>query len=69
MDESKNLIASILKEIDRTEKVLELYKGIGPAGIFGAFMIEERVEAAKSAIASGDVISMLIIYKELKAIE
>jgi len=56
------------KEQERVRGVLEIYKSIGPAGTFGAMMIEQTLSRAERAAMSGDVIAMLRSYEELKAI-
>ena len=41
-------------------RVQGYYKEIGPAGMFGAAMIEQDLRAAEAALASGDVVAMLM---------
>lgn len=57
------------KEQARVREVLGYYKEIGPAGAFGAAMIEDVLRRADRAAVSGDVIEMLRVFKELKEIE
>lgn len=61
-----SLATELPEEIDRNRKLLELYKGIGPAGAFGAAFIDQDIKAGVNALASGDVIQMLQAYKKLK---
>jgi hypothetical protein len=50
----------------RVRKLLGQYKEIGPAGAFGAMMIEQVLQRADAAAISGDVIQILRSYEELK---
>ncbi len=53
-------------EQKRVRELLGQYKAIGPAGTFGAIMIEQALQRADQAAVSGDVIAMLRSYEELK---
>lgn len=57
------------KEQARVREVLGIYKSIGPAGAFGATMIEASLRAADQAVMSGDPVAMLRAYQDLKSIE
>jgi hypothetical protein len=57
------------KELARVREVLGYYKEIGPAGAFGAAMIEAALQRADQAAISGDVVAMIRSYQELKGIE
>ena len=57
------------KEQARVREVLGQYKSIGPAGLFGASVIEKVLKRADQAAMSGDVVEMLQVFEELKAIE
>ena len=57
------------KEQARVREVLGIYKSIGPAGAFGAMMIEQSLQAADRAVMSGDIVAMMAAYKDLKEIE
>lgn len=61
-----NLMTALLNEIERNAKLAEIYKSIGPSGIFGARMIDLDVKAAREAIADMDVVAMMRCYKALK---
>lgn len=56
------------KEQARVRVVLGHYKEIGPAGVFGATMIEQTLQATDKAIISGDLVKMIKAYKDLKEI-
>ena len=53
----------------RVRKVLTHYREIGPAGRFGAAMIEQSLRKAEQAAATGDVVAMLAAYEDLKTIK
>ena len=54
------------KEQERVCKLLRDYKSIGPAGSFGAMMLEQVLQRAEKAAISGDIVSILKSYEELK---
>ena len=53
----------------RVRKVLGHYKEIGPAGAFGAAMIESSLHAADKAIMNGDLAAMISAFENLKSIK
>lgn len=57
------------KEQARVRTILGYYRKIGPAGTFGALMIEDVLRRADIAAMSGDVIAMLAVYQELREIQ
>ena len=57
------------REQARVREVLGYYKEIGPAGSFGAMMIEDVLRRADKAAIEGDVIAMIRIYQEMKGVE
>jgi hypothetical protein len=57
------------KEQARVRKVLGYYKEIGPAGMFGAMMIEQTLRKADEAALSGDIVQMLAALQEMKEIK
>lgn len=65
----KTLGESLPEEQARVREVLGCYKEIGPAGAFGAVMIEAALHRADKAAMSGDIVAMLLAYNELKEIE
>jgi hypothetical protein len=62
------LADAIPAEQARVRKVLGYYQEIGPAGRFGAMMIESSLQAADRAVMSGDVVAMIAAYKDLKGV-
>jgi len=66
---AESLAEALPKEQARVREVLGHYKEIGPAGAFGAAMIEQDLSAADRAVASGDVVAMLRAYQTLKEIQ
>jgi hypothetical protein len=53
-------------ELARNRALLDSYKAIGPAGTFGAAMIQAVIVEAEAALTSGDVVAMLRVYPKLK---
>lgn len=56
------------KEQARVREILGHYKEIGPAGMFGAAMIEATLQRADQAATSGDVVAMIRAFKEMQEI-
>lgn len=56
-------------ELARARELLGVYRDIGPAGSFGAVVIEGAIRTAEQALASGDVVAMLRSYEELKGLK
>lgn len=50
----------------RVRELLAFYNSIGPAGRFGATMIENVLRAADVAAMSGDVVQILLAFQALK---
>ncbi|HEY5085881.1 MAG TPA: hypothetical protein VII66_00855 [Gemmatimonadaceae bacterium] len=50
-------------------ELLASYREIGPAGAFGAMMIEQVLRHADEAAASGDVAEMIRCYQAMKECE
>jgi hypothetical protein len=65
----KTLGDALPKEMARVREVLGYYKEIGPAGMFGATMIEQSLRTADEAVMSGDVVAMMRAYEDLKSIK
>lgn len=57
------------KEQARVREVLGYYKEIGPAGMFGAAMIEDVLRRADKASLEGDLPAMITVYQEMKEID
>ena len=53
----------------RVRELLGEYKKIGPAGIFGAMVIEGVLHRADLAAISADPVAILRSYEELKGCE
>ena len=66
--ENKSLGEAFPKEQARVREILGLYKEIGPAGAFGAAMIEAELNRADEALVSGDVVAMIRSYEALRQI-
>lgn len=65
---SESLSKALPKEQARVRKILGHYKEIGPAGAFGAAMIEQSLQKADQAVMNGDVLEMIVAYKDLQEI-
>lgn len=52
----------------RVREVLGHYREIGPAGMPGAFLIEQSLRRADQAIISDDVVAMLRAHADLVSI-
>ena len=66
---SESLAEALPREQARVREVLGYYKAAGPAGMFGAAMIEVDLREADAAIMSGDLARMIRAYSKLKEIE
>lgn len=53
------------KEMARVREMLPIYDAI-PTGVFAATMMRAELDRAARALASGDVVAMLEVYKSLK---
>ncbi len=53
----------------RCRELLLEYRKIGDAGAFGAAAIEAALGRAERAAAGGDLVEMIMSYKELSEIE
>ena len=62
----KSIGTELPKEQARCRELLGHYKEIGPAGTFGAMMIEQALQRADQATVNGDVVAMICCYNELK---
>lgn len=65
----KTLGEAFPEEQARVRKVLGHYKEIGPAGAFGAAMIEDVLRRADKAAIEQDLPAMSAVFKEMQAIE
>lgn len=61
------LAEELPSEMERVRQVLKRYKALGPAGRFGAIMINHSLREAEKAIANGDVVAMMRAYRDLQA--
>ena len=65
---AETLAEALPREMARVREVLGHYREIGPAGMFGAAMIEQDLRAADRGVMSGDVVAMLRSLKALQGI-
>ncbi len=62
----KGLAEAYPEEQERCRMLLTLYHDIGPAGAFGAAMIEGVLQEADRAAAEQDVVAMVRAYQRMK---
>lgn len=67
--ESKSLGELYPLEQARCRELLAEYKKIGPAGFFGATMIEQILRNADAMVIQGNTVGMLIAYEQMKGCE
>ena len=48
------------------DKLIPVYEGIGPAGMFAVMMMKQDLARASTAIAIQDTVAMLRVYQALK---
>jgi len=53
----------------RVREILGFYKEIGPAGAFGAAMIEDVLRRTDTAAMEQDLPAMIRLYREMQEIE
>jgi hypothetical protein len=63
-----DLLSSLLSEIERCAQLKARYDEI-PSGAFGSLMIQQAIDNAKAAIASGDIVEMIRCLKTCEACE
>lgn len=62
-----NLVEGIQQKCNYIrDTIIPEYDAIGPSGRFGKIMLQADIKKGEQAIASGDVIKMLEVYKELE---
>lgn len=66
MTESKTLGELFPIEQARVRSLQQEYQKIGPAGAIGHALLEQVLRRAEAAAISGDVVSMLKSYEEMK---
>lgn len=58
----------LLSEIERCSNLKAMYDQI-PSGAFGAMMIQQAIDKAKAAVASGDIAEMITSFKQCQGCE
>jgi hypothetical protein len=64
-----NIIEGIQEQQKSCMKLIKIYESLGPVGTFGKLAIQQEIDAADRAIAAGDVIEMMAVYKRLESCE
>lgn len=57
------------KEQARCREALEIYKSLGPLGMFGAANIEMTLQKADKAVISGDLVAMIEAFQEMQEVK
>ena len=67
----ESLAEALLKEQARVRELIVMYRdpALNGAGNLAAAMMEQSLAAADRAIVSGDVVSMIRCYEDLKGYE
>ena len=63
--ETQSLGEALPAEMERCRTILGHAREIGPAGAFLVLMLEGSLRRADEAVMSGDVVAMLVAYKDL----
>jgi len=69
MTEPKTLGSDLPKEIERVQRLFEIYQRMGKSSVFAASMLKLRLKDALSAMTSGDAVAMLRAYNDLRGCE
>jgi hypothetical protein len=64
--EPVSLAEALPLEIKRVQELIELYRSIGPAGVFAIGFMRYSLGRAIEAMASGDLVGMIRAYDDLK---
>ncbi len=68
MPETKNLMQSLLDEMNRVREVIKAYEDT-PNGEFAATQMRNDIKRAEKAAGIGDVNEMIEMYQRLKTYE
>lgn len=60
-----NILHDLKEEIKRVEEIVGIYEET-PGGNIAASLMRKDIELAKKSIMDNDVITMILLYKELK---
>lgn len=69
MTEPTSLGEEFPKQQARCREILGIYREIGPAGAFGAAVIEDVLRRADRAAIEGDLPAMIQLFQEMQAVE
>lgn len=64
-----SLATAFPKQQARCRELLAAYHEIGPAGMFGAAVIEDVLQRADVAASEGDVVAMLRSFQEMEELQ
>jgi hypothetical protein len=65
----ESLGEALPEEQARCRELLVNYREIGPAGAFGAALIEAALREADQAVIEGDLVAMIRVYQHLTKFE
>lgn len=66
----ENLMTGLLSQMNRVRETITEYERLpGGVGMIGASLMRQDIARAERAIASGDVIEMLVCYSKLESVE
>lgn len=66
MKKTENLAEGFSRELNRNIELLGEYRDIGPAGQIGSIILADRIRRATTISTQGDIIEMMVMYKELQ---
>jgi len=65
--QSKNLVQGLTEQIARVTEIRTVYLGLpNNTGAFAAALMEQAIDNAIAAQASGDIMMMIVCFNELK---
>jgi hypothetical protein len=70
MADSKNLVEALTDEILRVTEIKNEYDSLpGNAGVLAGMLMQEAINTARKAQASGDILQMIPALKDLQEFE
>lgn len=65
-----NLMDGLFEQMNRVRELIQEYKKLpGNAGMIGAMLMQQDINAAENSIKENDVVKMLVTYEKLKTCE
>lgn len=66
---TENVINSLVDEIERCGRVLDVYKSIGKPGAIGAALIQLDIDKAKKALSEMDTVKIISSLSSLRGVQ